>query len=253
MIVVLPPSETKRDGGTYGVALDLSTLSFLEVTDQRRAVLRALLVLCSGTGVTEMAAASAALGLGARQLFELERNRTINSAPTMPAIERYTGVLFDALEVTTLDPAARSWLDNSALIHSALFGLLRPTDAIPAYRLSQNSRLPGLSLGATWRVGLSAVLRERAGLLLDLRSESYAKLGPVAERPNSFYLRVVTHTPDGTKKAVTHFNKAGKGAFVRALASAGVDHGGVESLLHWASATGIPLALGAPGELELAV
>jgi cytoplasmic iron level regulating protein YaaA (DUF328/UPF0246 family) len=248
MIVVLPPSETKRDGGTNGAALDLGSLSFLEVTDQRGAVLRSLEALC-----VDADAASVALGLGPRQLFEVERNRAVLSAPTMPAIERYTGVLFDALEVESLDEHARAWVDRSVFIHSALFGLLRPADLVPAYRLSHSSKLPGLSMGPTWRTALTAVLLCQTGLLLDLRSESYAKLGPVTSRPNSFYLRIVTHTPDGTKKAVTHFNKAGKGAFVRALAVAEGDHESVESLLGWARAAGIPLALGAPGVLELAV
>ena len=248
MIVVLPPSETKRDGGTDGAALDLSTLSFLEVTDERSAVLHALEELCA-----EPASAANALGLGPRQLFEVERNRTLRCAPTMPAIERYTGVLFDALAVEDLDGPARAWVDSSVLLHSALFGMLRTTDAIPAYRLSHNSKLPELNLGATWRTALTAVLQSQTGLLLDLRSESYAKLGPVTSRPNSFYLRIVTRTPDGTKKAVTHFNKAGKGVFVRALATAGGDHDSVESLLSWASSAGLPLTAGAPGELELAV
>ena len=248
MIVVLPPSETKRDGGTNGAALDLGSVSFLGVTDQRGAVLRSLEALC-----VDADAASVALGLGPRQLFEVERNRAVLSAPTMPAIERYTGVLFDALEVESLDEQARAWVDRSVFIHSALFGLLRPTDRIPAYRLSHNSKLPGLSLGATWRTVLAASLVSQDGLLLDLRSESYVKLGPIAGRPSSYYLRVVTHTAGGIKKAVTHFNKTGKGFFVRALAEAGMDHDDVASLLSWASGAGIPLSLGAPGELELAV
>jgi cytoplasmic iron level regulating protein YaaA (DUF328/UPF0246 family) len=248
MIVVLPPSETKRDGGTNGVALDLGTLSFLEVSDQRGAVLGSLEALC-----VDVDDAAAALGLGPRQLFEVDRNRAVRSAPTMPAIERYTGVLFDALEVASLDVGARAWLDRSVLLHSALFGLVRPADLIPAYRLSHNSKLSGLSLVATWRAALSAVLLSQDGLLLDLRSESYVKLGPATSRPNSYYLRVVTHAESGVKKAVTHFNKAGKGAFVRALADAGVEHDDVTSLLSWASAAGIPLSLGSPGELELAV
>lgn len=248
MIVVLPPSETKRDGGTIGSVLELQALNFLELTAQRRSVLRSLIELSR-----DAAQASVALGLGPRQAFEVERNRGLHTAMTMPAIERYTGVLFDALGVESLGASARSWLDRSVLLHSALFGLLRPTDAIPSYRLSHNSKLPGLSLAPTWRAALSAVLMDQDGLLLDLRSESYAKLGPVAARPNSFYLRVVTHTGDGAKKAVTHFNKAGKGSFVRALAIAGRDHDDAASLLNWAKGRGLALSIGAPGELELAV
>ncbi len=249
-----------------GSVLDLGGLSFLELTDQRCEVLAALETLCSdegeddgegegtGTGTgAGTAVAATALGLGARQYFEIERNREIRFAPTMSAIMRYTGVLFDALNVESLDDRARAWLGDSVLLHSALFGLLRCEDAIPAYRLSHDSKLPGLSLSATWRGAISEVLVGHEGFLLDLRSESYAKLGPTSGRGNSFYLRVVTHTADGTKKAVTHFNKAGKGAFVRALAESGLNHDGVDSLLHWARQSGISLSRGVEGELELAV
>jgi len=250
--------------------LDLSSLSFLELTDRRREVLSALEALCADNGTDDgtddgtdedahegtgagTAAAAAALGLGVRQYFEIERNREIRFAPTMSAIMRYTGVLFDALDVVSLDDRARAWLDDSVLLHSALFGLLRCADAIPAYRLSHDSKLPGLSLSATWRGAISEVLAGQEGFLLDLRSESYAKLGPASGRGNSFYLRVVTHTADGTKKAVTHFNKAGKGVFVRALAESGIFHDDVESLLDWARQSGISLSRGEAGELELAV
>ena len=59
-------------------------------------------------------AARAALGLSEGQTDELERNRALRSAPTRPAIEQYTGVLYDALDAGTLDAAARRWLALAA-------------------------------------------------------------------------------------------------------------------------------------------
>ena len=58
---------------------------------------------------------------------------------------------------------------------------------------------------------------------------------------------------DGRKRALNHFNKSGKGAFVRQLVLAGVDHPDVASLLAWAAAPGIRLEPGAAGELDLVV
>jgi len=126
-------------------------------------------------------------------------------------------------------------------------------DVIPAYRLSHDSRLPELPLKKHWRAANGAVLADAPGLILDLRSESYAALGPLPEHPNAQYLRVVTHTAAGQKKALTHFNKKGKGEFVRRLAEAGIDHPDVDSLLRWAAESGIRLERGRPGELELSV
>jgi cytoplasmic iron level regulating protein YaaA (DUF328/UPF0246 family) len=248
MLVLLPPSETKRDGGVEGSALDLSLLRFPELGAPRKAALSALRTLSRNLAIS-----TGALGLGPKQRFEIDRNRVVASSPVMPAIERYTGVLYDGLGVETLPLSARSWVDDHVLVNSALFGLIGAGDPIPAYRLSHNSRLPGLSLKKHWRAPLAALLEAQPGVILDLRSESYAALGPLPRRDDAVYLRVVTQTADGRTNALTHFNKKGKGVFVRALATAGVDHPDVASLLDWAASAGIALHHGAPGELELSV
>jgi cytoplasmic iron level regulating protein YaaA (DUF328/UPF0246 family) len=248
MLVLLPPSETKRDGGVEASALDLAALSFPELTASRKATLSALKTLSRNLAIS-----TAALGLGPKQRFEIDRNRVIASSPVMPAIERYTGVLFDGLGAETLDPAARAWVDEHVLINSALFGLIGAGDPIPAYRLSHNSRLPGLPLKKHWSGPLTALLERQPGLILDLRSESYAALGALPVRADTAYLRVVTVTGDGRSKALNHFNKKGKGVFVRALATAGRDHVDIPSLLEWAAGEGVRLELGEPGQLELFV
>ena len=248
MLLVLPPSETKRDGGAEGSALDLASLLFPELTRRREQALRALARLSRS-----VQASAEALALGPTQRFEIDRNRAVRGAPTMPAIERYTGVLYDALDASSLTPAARAWLERHVVIHSALFGPVGAGDLIPAYRLSHNSRLPGLALRAHWRTPLAAALGAGVGLVLDLRSESYVALGPITPGPERWYLRVVSIGPTGQKRALTHFNKQGKGAFVQAIAIAGIDHPDAASLLAWAATAGIALTRGAPGELELTV
>ncbi|MGV8968989.1 MAG: YaaA family protein [Microbacteriaceae bacterium] len=248
MIVLLPPSETKRDGGVEGTALDLSTLSFVALTSQRVAALAALAKLSAN-----LRAATGALSLGPSQRGQIERNRSVAASPTMPAIERYTGVLYDGLDAVSLGLSARQWLDTHVVIQSALFGLVRASDAIPAYRLSHNSKLPGLRLKAHWGAANTEVLAETTGLILDLRSEAYASLGPMPERTNAVYVRVVTQSADSKVRALNHFNKKGKGEFVRALAQSGLNHVDVASLISWAQTAGIRLEHGKQGELELYV
>ena len=248
MLVLLPPSETKRDGGESDRSLDLAGLRHPHLEPQRRAALDALRQLS-----LDEVAASAALGLGPKQAFEIARNRALGASPVMAAIDRYTGVLYDGLDAASLDDDARAWLVEHVVINSALFGLVGAGDAIPAYRLSHDSRLPGLPLKKHWRAVNAEVLAATTGLILDLRSESYAALGPLPVHDDAQYLRVVTQTETGQRKALTHFNKKGKGVFVRRLAEAGRDHDSVRSLLEWAAASGIRLDRGKPGELELTV
>lgn len=246
MLILLPPSETKRDGGDPGTALNLSALSFPELTKHRRAALTGLRSISRS-----VAASTTALGLGPTQRFEIDRNRAVTISPTRPAIERYTGVLYDAIDVDSLDTDARRFLRENVVIHSALFGLVRADDAVPAYRFSHDTRVPGSSLAKIWRSANAGVLAGRSDLVLDLRSESYVHLGPTAS--GSFFVRVVTRDGAGTKRALNHFNKHGKGEFVRALAQSGGSVQTVADLLDWAGPAGVQLEAGARGELDLVV
>lgn len=243
MLVLLPPSETKREGGRASTALDLSALRFPELNGHRRTTVAAL-----GRLSRSVAASTASLGLGPTQRFEIDRNRELARSAVMPVMDRFTGVLYEALDAPALDASARDWLSRHVVVHSALFGLVGAADPIPAYRLSHDSRLTTaasepLALKKHWGSAVSAVLALETGLILDLRSAGYVALGPAPERDNSIYLRVVTAGPDGTKRALNHFNKKGKGEFVRALAESGVEPDSVDSLLAWAADTGIRLEM----------
>jgi len=196
---------------------------------------------------------SAALKLGVSQQFEITRNRELRSSPTIAALERYTGVLYDALDVGALNVSAREFARDHVLIHSALFGLLGADDPIPAYRLSHDSRLPALPLRKLWREHISAVLAASDGVVLDLRSEAYVELGPAPAGPKTAFLRVVSDSADGPRRALNHFNKKGKGQFVRALCEAAIDHQSIDSVLEWSVGAGLRLECGAEGELDLIV
>jgi uncharacterized protein len=211
MLVLLPPSETKHPGGD-GAPLDLAGLSAPELTSVRTELVEALVKLAD-----DVPAARTALGLSAKQDDEIERNAALWTSPTLPALHRYTGVLYDALDVGTLTRSQRARAEHRLAVGSALFGLVRGTDRIPSYRLSAGSALPGLpTLRALWKPALSPVLAGVDDLFVDLRSGSYAALAPVA---GAVTLQVLSERPDGTRAVVSHFNKAHKGRVARLLAS----------------------------------
>ncbi|HSK60971.1 MAG TPA: peroxide stress protein YaaA, partial [Actinomycetospora sp.] len=142
MLVVLPPSETKAAGGR-GRPLDLDALSFPSLNPTRKALVDEVVALAA-----DLPASRAALDVSERQDDEIARNAALWSSPTTPALRRYTGVLYDALDAASLTTAARRRL----VVCSALFGLVGATDPIPAYRLSAGSGLPGREgLRTLWR------------------------------------------------------------------------------------------------------
>jgi uncharacterized protein len=216
VLILLPPSEGKS-AAAAGPPLDIDGLSFPGLAPTRAAVLGALVDLCRG----DIDVAATTLSLGPTQRGEVGANARLRDEPCAPAIEVYTGVLYEALDYATLTAAARRRADTQLAIASALWGLVRPTDLIPSYRLSAGTTLPGLgTLASAWKEPLSAVLEQVDGLIIDLRSGGYVSLGPV---PDSAADRAVTvrvlQERNGKRTVVSHFNKATKGRIVRSLVS----------------------------------
>ncbi|WP_121258577.1 peroxide stress protein YaaA [Nocardioides ferulae] len=216
MLILLPPSEGKAEP-RRGAPLDLAGLSFPTLTEAREALLDELTALCRD----DAEKAAEVLDLGRTQLDLVARNADLRTAPTARADRVYTGVLYDALDVATLSPAAKRRAGSRVAVASALFGLVRPADRIPAYRLSGGTALPaGGPVAGVWREHLGPAVTDAlgGGLLVDLRSTAYAAFWrPPAElAPRVATVRVL-HWHDGRRKVVSHFNKATKGRIVRAL------------------------------------
>ena len=220
MLILLPPSEGKATP-SRGKPLSLTDLSFPELTEAREQVLTALVGLCSG----DPQRARSVLGLGPTQAHEVRRNAELLVAPTARADAIYTGVLYDALDLASLDAGARRRAARSLAITSSVFGLVRPTDRIPSYRLAGGISLPDLGgIAAHWRSALDAVVTDAAGagLVVDLRSSTYAAFWrPGRELASRVATVRVLHEVGGRRKVVSHFNKATKGRLVRALLESG--------------------------------
>jgi uncharacterized protein len=234
MRFLLPPSETKVRGGD-GALLNLDALSFDALSGARQQVMAAVELLATSPDL-----AAKVLKIGPKNLAELEANRQLRASPTLPAIDRYDGTLFDALKgiepavaggaVNPLSSLAKGRLAEHVFIQSALFGLVSAGDMIPAYRLSGTTSLPKVSLKTLWAKAHQGVWAELAGggakarsrLILDLRSKSYAELAPLPTDGSLdwVWVEVVHEGPEGVRKPMNHFNKKAKGVLVRAALQA---------------------------------
>ncbi|MFD9107069.1 peroxide stress protein YaaA [Streptomyces bottropensis] len=219
MLVLLPPSEGKAPSAG-GAPLKLEGLSLPALNGAREAVIGELVDLCAG----DEDKAREVLGLSEGLRGEVAKNAELLTAGTRPAGQVYTGVLYDALDLATLETAAKQRAARSLLVFSGLWGAVRVTDRIPSYRCSMGVKLPGLgALGTHWRTPMASALPEAAGggLVLDLRSSAYtAAWKPKGEVAGRTATVRVLHAP--TRKVVSHFNKATKGRIVRSLLSAGI-------------------------------
>jgi len=214
VLILLPPSEGKS-GPSRGHPLALETLSSPSLTDARARIIDALVAASAGPDALDV------LGLTPGLAAEAARNTALMTAPTARADRIYTGVLYDALSFATLSPAARRRATGRLAIISSVFGMVRPTDRIPAYRLAGGVSLPGLGpVAGVWREALGPAVTDAlgSGLLVDLRSTTYAAFWrPPRELAGRVATVRVLHESGGRRTVVSHFNKHTKGLLVRAL------------------------------------
>lgn len=231
MRILLPPSETKRKGGApHSGRL---ALSFPGQDGARRDLVVPLEVLCRDNP-TE---AARVLKLGPKSVEELGNN-VFTDAPVMPAIDRYTGVLYSATNAPVWSVAQREWASQHVFIHSALWGIVSSGDKIPNYRLSYDTRIGGNSLSTIWGDQLAWALSEMAAgdWVLDARSAGYRALAPIPANVTSLYLDVVSKAGG---RALNHFNKAHKGELVAALVQDMPDLPTPESFVAWSVTAGL--------------
>lgn len=228
MLVLLPPSEGKTDPPEGAAPVDLSALAHPELTPERERLLAKLDALTR----IDPARAAKALGLGKSQVGEVARNADLPHKPAAPAADVYTGVLYQYLDLHSLGKAARSRAAERILIQSALWGVVRLEDRIPAYRLGIGASLPRMKgLAAFWKPALTRALPSD-GLVVDMRSGGYA----AAWKPADGVLlgvRVFVEE-DGERVVVTHMAKATRGDVARILVeskSASDDPAGVEKIV----------------------
>ena len=231
MRILLPPSETKLKGGAPHSGR--FTLSFPSQDAGRLDLLVPLEILSRDN--PELAVK--VLGLGPKSAAEVANN-LFTDAPVMPAIDRYTGVLYSATEKDSWSEMQRAWAEQHVFIHSALFGVISSADEIPAYRLSHDTKVLDLPLASYWGSQVSAAIAEMAvgDWVLDARSEGYRSLAPIPDGVRSSHLEVVSANGG---KALNHFNKIHKGGLVAALVRYMPVIDSPEAFVAWAAGVGI--------------
>lgn len=214
VLVLLPPSEGKAVP-ERGDPVDLTTLGSASLTAHRTTVLAALAKVSGHPDALRV------LGVGPSLAAEVGRNTRLRTDPAAAAAAIYSGVLFTAAGLSRLpDDAARLRANRSIRIISALWGVVRPDDRIPAYRLSMATDLPGVGpLARSWRPLLGVEFAPRADdeLIVDCRSATYlAAWRPPTGTPGWVTVRVLREL-DGRRSVVSHNAKHTRGVLARHL------------------------------------
>lgn len=219
MLILLPPSESKS-GRRRGRPADAATWSFPELAEQRSRVATALAQVSGSPDAPRL------LGVSPNLLDEIARNLDLASAPATPAREVYTGVLYDALDLDSLDPPAKRRATRWVVVVSALYGAIRLGDAVAPYRLAMGVDLPGIGpLAKAWRAHLDAVLPAVAGrgCIVDCRSTAYVSAWTPGPDLSERWAAVAV-------PGASHMAKHTRGLVARHLLESGADPRSVPAL-----------------------
>lgn len=243
MLVLLPPSESKAVGG-LGSAVDLLALRYPELRAHRDALMTELMALSA-----QPEAARFALRVRAAKDDEVRANTLLRASPTMPVLDRYTGVLYDALDAPGMTPAERTRANARVVVMSSLFGPVSGGDLIPGYRLSAGCSLPHVgTVAGYWKPVIAPLLAALDEPVIDLRSGAYGAFGAV---PGAITVRAVSVRPDGSRAVVSHFNKHVKGLLARVVATTRAELDDVDDVIDAASKAGLRAEQSGPLSIEL--
>ena len=141
MKILLAPAETKKEGGD-SPSYKEENFFFKSFTPKRDTIIDHYEILLKNSSIEELSS-----WFGLKKLNECQRYKeSLLHKPTMKAIQRYTGVAFEALEYNTLNKASQKYCDENVVLFSNLFGPLRADDLIPDYKFKQGVELPTINV-----------------------------------------------------------------------------------------------------------
>ena len=200
MKILLAPAETKKDGGTQ-TPLQLKEFQIKPISLYE-------------DYVTSRSQEELSTWFGLKKLTEVQKYQTtIQDKPTLKAIQRYTGVAYEAIGYEKLTIQAKNYCDKNILIFSNLFGVLKADDCIPNYKFKQGQILPTLDTIKYFKECLKPYLDEilKDQEILDLRAGFYDKFYKI---PYPYI--TMKFLKDG--KVVSHWAKHYRGEIVKIMA-----------------------------------
>lgn len=225
-VLLIPPSESKAAPPGNGMAFANArktkrTNYFRELEPHRETLYGALESVLARTG-------------GWEDIFEvrgqaleeaLRLNRSFRDSTTLPARELYTGIMYQAIDLKKLKKAERDLFDRQALIMSAMFGLLRPSDRIPPYKLKMGANLGNVvgKVSNYWRRPVSEILRRelKGKVVWNFLPDQYRRVwdqsGEIVACHQVKFVKRVIRSGVAEWKTISHHSKSLKGALIRHL------------------------------------
>lgn len=197
-MILIPPSEGKTQGGNSS-----------KLTILREETSNLIKELQTHPNQQKL------LGVKGKALEKaIEINKNILTTNTMPAINRYSGVVYKAIDYETLSTKEKDNFNKKIRIISGLFGMLSPTQLIPNYKL----KIEKLNSANIWKPIITKELKNN--FIIDLLPKAHQK---ALEYENGIQVDFVIEK-QGKKIPAGHNGKHIKGRFIRWLIKNNVEN-----------------------------
>lgn len=178
-IFLIPPSEGKTLGGV--VWKELLSFDFPKPLDIALSASEKDLK-CTGTRYEEW--------------MMLNRSVASNNVAVLPAIERYSGVMYKAIDYVGLDKNSQHYFDEHVYILSGMYGLLKPQDLVANYKLPIETRW----LVAFWKAQITKTIQKiDPDQIVNLLPLSYQKMIDRTVIDAEVITPDLSHDEDGNK------------------------------------------------------
>ncbi len=218
--ILLPPSEGKKKGGDetkpYRVVENLKKHnSFNSLQFDREEVYNKLREALNELSQEEV---EKIFDVKGKKLQEsIESILDMLNSPTLNAINRFDGVMFKSINYEKLNEDKKNRFDSSVIFIDGLFGLLRPLDLTPEYKLKIGSKFLDINLVKFWKLRLKGhfdfLFKEK--IVIDILPESHRKV--VSYYSNIEYFEITFMDFIGEKnkyKQAGHNSKVLKGEII---------------------------------------
>lgn len=193
MIFLIPPSEGKNMG--WKEAKEKLSFSFIKPID-----------------IASKATEKDLKCIWKRYEEGIELNKNIEKSETLPAIERYSGVMYSGIAYENMSQEAKKYFEEHFCILSGMFGILKPQDLICNYKLPIETK----GLYRFWWDTITQRLNERGvDIIIDLLPNSYKKMLNW-KNLNAKVLQIeFLQNKEGKIKKMTHGVKKIKGEYIK--------------------------------------
>ncbi|MEH1740582.1 YaaA family protein [Fusobacterium varium] len=157
-----------------------------------------------------------------------ENIKNFDSLKVVSALSLYNGVSFKNLELEKYSKNNIEYANNTLLILSAFYGVLRPSDSVRKYRLDMTMKIDSTSLYSFWnRIVTDYIInllqKDSDKVLINLASGEYSKM---IERKNFPYKIIdidFKENKNGKFQSVSSFAKQGRGSMLNYLIKNKID------------------------------